>query len=201
MNKQEFVEKLRSKLSNLPKAEVEERLNFYIEMIDDRIEDGLSEDIAVADVGSVDKIAVQIAEDIPLLKTLGGKIKPKKSLSKLNLTLLIAGFPVWLPLLISAVAVIFSFYVSLWAVVISFWAAFVSLIVGSVYFIIVAIIFMFKNYIFDLYGTLIDIRTDEEDDTLWDKMVMIYGYKQCHYSIFEIRRLYKELCSREKAKV
>ena len=60
---------------------------------------------------------------------------------------------------------------------------------------------MFKNYIFDLYGTLIDIRTDEDDDALWQKLVIIYGYKQCHYSMFEIRRLYKELCAREKAKV
>lgn len=60
---------------------------------------------------------------------------------------------------------------------------------------------MFKNYIFDLYGTLIDIRTDEENDALWQKMVMIYGYKKCDYSIFEIRRMYKELCSKEKRKV
>ena len=60
---------------------------------------------------------------------------------------------------------------------------------------------MFKNYIFDLYGTLIDIRTDEDNDTLWQKMVMIYGYKQCEYSMFEIRRKYKELCAREKEKV
>ena len=60
---------------------------------------------------------------------------------------------------------------------------------------------MFKNYIFDLYGTLIDIRTDEDSEELWNKMVMIYGYRNCDYSVFEIRRLYKELCSKEKNKV
>lgn len=60
---------------------------------------------------------------------------------------------------------------------------------------------MFKNYIFDLYGTLIDIWTDEDSETLWDKMVMIYGYKKCNYSVFEIRRTYKELCAKEKANV
>jgi putative hydrolase of the HAD superfamily len=32
-------------------------------------------------------------------------------------------------------------------------------------------------------------------------MVMVYGYKECHYSVFEMRRHYKELCAREKAKV
>ena len=60
---------------------------------------------------------------------------------------------------------------------------------------------MFKNYIFDLYGTLIDIRTDEDNEELWQKMVMTYGYKQCNYSEFEIRRKYKELCAKEKEKV
>ena len=32
-------------------------------------------------------------------------------------------------------------------------------------------------------------------------MVMVYGYKECHYSVFEMRRHYKELCAREKAKI
>lgn len=60
---------------------------------------------------------------------------------------------------------------------------------------------MFKNYIFDLYGTLIDIRTCEDSETLWEKMVMIYGYRNCEYSVFEIRRMYRELCHKEKSKV
>ena len=140
MTKQEFIDKLKSKLSSLPKVEVEDRLNFYIEMIDDRIEEGLSEDIAVADIGSVDKIAMQIAEDIPLLKTLGGKIKPKKSLSKLNLTLLIVGFPIWLPLLVSLFAIILSLYVSVWAVVLSIWSCFISLVAVAIYSIITSIL-------------------------------------------------------------
>ena len=31
---------------------------------------------------------------------------------------------------------------------------------------------MFKNYIFDLYGTLVDINTDEWSDDLWEKMAL-----------------------------
>ena len=64
MNKQEFISSLRSELSAFPSQEVEERLSFYSEMIDDRMEEGLSEEDAVAGVGSVDKIAAQIAEEI-----------------------------------------------------------------------------------------------------------------------------------------
>ncbi len=60
---------------------------------------------------------------------------------------------------------------------------------------------MFKNYIFDLYGTLIDIRTDEESKELWEKMVLFYGYRGAHYTPYELRCKYKELCAAEKVEV
>ena len=47
MNKLEFIAELRDRLSGLPQGEVEERLSFYSEMIDDRMEDGVSEKEAV----------------------------------------------------------------------------------------------------------------------------------------------------------
>ena len=54
MNKRDFIESLRAKLLGLPKQEVEERLAFYGEMIEDRKEEGLTEEQAVAAIGSVD---------------------------------------------------------------------------------------------------------------------------------------------------
>ena len=33
---------------------------------------------------------------------------------------------------------------------------------------------MYNNYIFDLYGTLIDINTDEWNDDLWKKIAILY---------------------------
>ena len=48
MNKQEFLDALRRALSGVPLEEIEERVGFYGEMIDDRIEEGLSEVAAVA---------------------------------------------------------------------------------------------------------------------------------------------------------
>ena len=32
----------------------------------------------------------------------------------------------------------------------------------------------YKNYIFDFYGTLVDILTDEKDPVLWDKLGQLY---------------------------
>ncbi|MBE6738229.1 MAG: HAD family hydrolase [Ruminococcaceae bacterium] len=60
---------------------------------------------------------------------------------------------------------------------------------------------MFKNYIFDLYGTLIDIRTDENDSELWKKMAIFYGYRGAIYTPFEIMNKYNEFCAQEKRKV
>ena len=111
MTKLEFLLSLNEKLSGLPMAEVKERLNFYIEMIEDRIEEGLSEEEAVSAVGSVEQIAEQIISEIPLTKIATEKIKPKRQLKGWEICLLILGAPLWLSLVIGAVSVLFSLYV------------------------------------------------------------------------------------------
>ena len=60
MNKHEFFEQLGRGLSGLPQEDIDERLTFHGEMIDDRVEDGLTEEEAVAEIGSPDEIASQI---------------------------------------------------------------------------------------------------------------------------------------------
>ena len=40
----------------------------------------------------------------------------------------------------------------------------------------------YKNYIFDLYGTLVDINTDEWSAQLWKKMAILYGYYGAAYT-------------------
>ena len=127
MTKQEFIDALRKKLSGLPDREVEERLNFYSEMIDDRIEEGREEADAVADFGSVDDVAERIIADIPLTKIAKERIKPKRRLKAWEITLLAVGSPIWLSLAVAAVAVVLSLYVALWSVIVSVWAAFASL--------------------------------------------------------------------------
>ncbi len=131
MTKIQFLMSLHNKLSRLPQNEIEERLNFYSEMIEDRIEEGIPEAEAVAQIGTVDKIAEQIVADIPLTKIAKEKIKPKRRIKAWEIVLLILGSPLWLSVLIAIFAVIFSFYVSLWAVIISLWASFVAIIGGA----------------------------------------------------------------------
>ena len=145
MSKQEFIDKLRAKLSGLPKQELEERLNFYSEMIDDRMEEGHSEQEAVSEIGSVDEIAAQIVADIPLVKIAKEKIKPKRRLKAWEIMLLVLGSPIWLSLLIAAFAVILSLYASLWSVIISLWAVFGSLVCGAFGGIVAGIVFVLSG--------------------------------------------------------
>ena len=124
MTKLEFIIALNEKLSALPKDEVQERLSFYSEMIEDRIEEGLSEEEAVEAVGKVEEIAKQIESEISPKKVL---VRERK-LKTWETVLLIAGSPVWISLLIAAFAVALSLYVVMWALVICLWAIFAAFI-------------------------------------------------------------------------
>ena len=118
MGKQEFLDRLRKGLSGLPPKEAEERLSFYSEMIDDRMEEGLSEEAAVAAAGSVEGLLAQVTA--APVKTGKGEKQHKPWI----VLLLVLGSPVWLPLGIAALAVALSLCISIWAVIISLWSAF-----------------------------------------------------------------------------
>ena len=145
MNKQEFLTRLETNISGLPEKDVQDRLSFYSEMIDDRMEEGLSEEDAVRDIGSAEDIAAQIIDEIPVTKIVRDKIKHKQKMQAWEIILLILGAPIWLSLLISVFAVVLSVYVSVWAVVISLWAVFVSLLACAFSGIGAGLIFLFGN--------------------------------------------------------
>lgn len=135
MNKQDFLAELEKALRGLPQTDIEDRLTFYSEMIEDRIEEGLSEEAAVADIGEVSEIAAQIISDTPLAKIAKERFKQKQTLKTWEIILLTVGSPIWLSLIIALVAVILSVYISLWAIIISLWAVFGSVIACSAGFI------------------------------------------------------------------
>jgi len=54
---------------------------------------------------------------------------------------------------------------------------------------------MYKNYIFDLYGTLVDINTNEWKMYLWEKMRILYGYYGAVYTARELKNSYEQLIS------
>ena len=56
----------------------------------------------------------------------------------------------------------------------------------------------YKNYIFDFYGTLVDIQTDEDDKTLWQQMAALYAAYGADYSGAELKANYDEHIKRQE---
>lgn len=131
MNKEMFLDELRHRLSGLPKEDIEERIDFYTEMIDDRMEDGVTEEEAISGIGSVEEIAQQITSEIPLTKLVKEKVRPKRSLKAWEVALLVLGAPLWIPLILSAIAVLFSVYVVIWTFAICVYATDFTFLAGT----------------------------------------------------------------------
>ena len=142
MNKLQFLKELRGALAGLPQEDIEERIAFYGEMIDDRMEEGLGEEEAVAGIGPVGEIRAQTVADISLPKLVTETVKPKRSLKAWEIVLIVLGFPVWLPLFIAAGAIVLSLYIVVWALIVSLWAVEVSLWASVIGGIAAAVVYL-----------------------------------------------------------
>ena len=138
---------LDEKLSGLPRNDIEEHINFYNEMIEDRIEEGFSEEEAVSAIGDIDTIATQIISDTPFSKIAKEKLKSKRRLKTVEIVFLVLGCPVWLSLLIALFAILLSLYISLWAIIISLWSVFGSFTGCAFAGILLALFFALNNSI------------------------------------------------------
>ena len=149
MTKQAFLDSLQKGLGGLTESDAQERLNFYSEMIDDRIEEGLSEEDAVAQIGDVEKIVASILAEIPqrqsekqeaprvitkvekpVHQAAAPKKDKKKGMETWQIVLLIVGAPLWIPLMIAAFSVIISLLAALWSVVATLWGALFGTLAG-----------------------------------------------------------------------
>jgi uncharacterized membrane protein len=137
MNKQEFLAALRGYLNDLPAEDIRRSLDFYAEMIDDHMEEGMAEEDAVAAVGSAEQIADQIRGDAGAAPR-----KPKRKVNPWSLALILLGLPLWLPLLLAAASVIISIYVSIWAVIISLYATAVALGISSIVIFLMPLLYI-----------------------------------------------------------
>ena len=134
MTKKIFLKQLRKSLTKMSRAEKNERIAFYSEMIDDRVEEGLSEKDAISDIGSVDKVASDVLKEIKLAKE-----ERKQAKSGAKIALLICGFPIWFPILVSAFAIVLSLYVSYVALLIALWTVPLSLVLSALGAVVLSI--------------------------------------------------------------
>lgn len=118
MTKNEFLSALDARLTGLPEEDKQKSLSYYAEMIDDRVEDGMTEEEAVSALGNMDGIVKQILDETPISKLVKEKVRAKEAPSGALIVLLVLGAPLWLPLVITAFVLIFVFFILLWVAVI-----------------------------------------------------------------------------------
>lgn len=57
----------------------------------------------------------------------------------------------------------------------------------------------YENYIFDLYGTLVDIHTDEDNPAAWATLARFYSYYEAIYTPEELQEAYRRLTEERTA--
>ena len=145
MTKSEFISKLRNGLAGFPEKELERYIEYYSEIIEDKIEEGTNEKQAVASVGKPDEVINKILVETPLAKLAKNKIRPKRKLSTGERVLIIAGSPLWISLLAALFAVIISVLASLLAIFISLWATDLALAVSGIAGVIMTVFFFIQG--------------------------------------------------------
>ncbi len=145
MNKIDFICEMNSRLYGLPEEDINKSIDYYCELIEDNVEDGKSEEDAVAALGDINEIVSQIMLDIPLTKLVKAKVKPSRTLRVWEVIFLVLGSPIWLSLLIALFSVVLAVYISIWAVVVSFYAVVLSLAVSTLAVIVGVFVSLFKG--------------------------------------------------------
>ena len=139
MTKADFLRLLERALMQLSEEERRKNLEYYSELLDDMMEEGMTEAEAVARLGSPNQIAQNILQEMPLGKLVTTRMKPRSGWTPLAIVLAVVGSPVWVPLLLAGVAVMLAVFVSIWALGFAVVAVVLALAVAVVAAPIIAI--------------------------------------------------------------
>lgn len=134
MTKFEFFGALENHLSPMTPEERRARLDYYHELFDDMLEEGMNEAEVCARLGDPAAIARDLLQDLPLSTLIRSRVKTgrEKAGHGWRTFLNVLGAPLWLVLLLAAALVAVSVYLSVWAVVISLFVSFVAGVLAAV---------------------------------------------------------------------
>ena len=142
MTKKEFIEALSWQLKALPKKERESSLAYYEEMIGESMEDGLSEEEAVAAAGTPEEASEEIFKGLSLIDkarmtiSKGGRTR---NATKTEKVLFWLSLPILIPLVIAAVSIGLTLFIVSWALFISWCAMVAAFILGGIGAIVLGI--------------------------------------------------------------
>jgi len=125
MTKQEFMSQLAATIANIQDHERYKILDYYSELIDDRVENGEAEPEVIASFGSINELAQKIKDDYP--------DKKMSSASKgVIITALAFGSPIWIGLGIAAISILFSLAVAALSILFSFFVTAFALALSAI---------------------------------------------------------------------
>ncbi|HEY8445085.1 MAG TPA: DUF1700 domain-containing protein [Bacilli bacterium] len=124
MNKVKFLNEIKVNLKDFKKEEIDRIIEYYEEMIDDKIEMGLSEEEAISSLGDVNEITTEIKTNL-----LGERSKNKSTNSLRNFILIlgICTSPVLIPIAIGFSVLFIGILIAIGAVFLSIGITAVSL--------------------------------------------------------------------------
>ena len=118
MLREEFIKLLEQRLAGIPKADLDRTLEYYNEIISDKLDDGLEEKEAIDSLGSIDEMVNNTLKDIPMNKLAKEKLNLNRKLKTWEIVLLSATSIIWVPILIALMVVVVAIYIGLWSGVI-----------------------------------------------------------------------------------
>ena len=136
MNKTQFCSLLGNKLKPyLSPKEIYKTLNFFEEMIDDRIDEGLSEEEAVSQLGDIDIIVDQILDEHNIGKKqtkLVWRFVPRKIPTELGFIITVLLLPVW----ITIFALGASLFIVILSIIFSIVLTIIAIFIGGILLIL-----------------------------------------------------------------
>lgn len=138
MNKLEFLNILRQELERQSISNIDNMIEYYDEMICDRIEDGMTEEEAVESMDSIQDIVREAVLDKSVPTLVKERVKKSREKAKEGghewvwILLAILGFPVWFPLVLTAIILAFTFFLVFWILVGTVFIVILSLGIAAV---------------------------------------------------------------------
>lgn len=130
MYKQDFLKEIKYRLKDFNNDETKKLIEYYDELINDYMDEGLSEEEAIAKLGDVDKIINDIKADLVIERS---KSKNTNSLKNFIIILSICTSPVLIPLGITFFVLFFVLLLTLFVLFISFAGSSAMFIFSSIY--------------------------------------------------------------------
>ncbi len=133
MSKNEYLAQLRGLMEAAAISGIDERIDYYSEMIDDRIEAGMPEELAVSAMEDINEIVENARLEKPVTTLIKEKVvnshneAKKKGAGWLWVVLAIIGFPVWFPIAVAFFAILLALYLVLWSIVLAIFCVWLSL--------------------------------------------------------------------------